>query len=211
MPAREQYQGTWRTFVLLYLALTSSLALIASSAFYWDLVDWFWFVVPFILLPLWGAFLGVTVLSAVHVCSKGRFRRFTAYLPLAVQAVAIVTVWTVPLPEVKRDLDFRWRLEQREEVVRLVLSGELAPAAHGRRQVVRLPRKYRHLSKGGTIEVQRTYETTSIIFFTFLGVPDSWAGFVYRSDDKAPELGPFGSMFIERKRLRTNWYWVIST
>jgi hypothetical protein len=56
--------------------------------------------------------------------------------------------------------------------------------------------------------VQRDGDKLKILFFTFRGVLDSFAGFVYTSDDSAPKNGDFAGEFIINRKVQDRWYYV---
>jgi hypothetical protein len=194
---------------VLIAALVVSFVLIAFKAFFWHLIHLVTpFLMPLLLLMVWGIFCIIAIWSIIHLLRQGRFRRFKPYIPLLVQLASLVIVITVPFTSIMLDLDFRLHLKKREEVVHKVISGELQPNVAHSSSLIRLPREYGYLSKGGgEIMVERSGETIYVFFFTYRGVLDNFAGFMYRSDDSSPRDGDFGGDFFVKKRLRKNWYY----
>jgi hypothetical protein len=148
------------------------------------------------------------VWSLVHVCREKRFKKPKAFIPILVQILSVIIIQAVPFTPMMRDLDFRLHLNQREEVISRVVSGELKPNVEHNSSLIHLPHGYRHLSKGGgDIIVKRNGSETYVFFFTYRGILDNFSGFMYRSDGTMPRDGDFGGDFSEIKQLRGKWYW----
>ena len=74
------------------------------------------------------------------------------------------------------------KLDEREEVVRLMESGQLDLGGE-RSGSVTLPEKYARLSRGGRVLFHITEDGIHVFFFTFVGVLDNFSGFAYLAKD----------------------------
>ncbi len=192
-----------------WLSVGGSVVLLLATWFEWELVDkltpfgWFFFGGIMGLI-----YLGIVVWSLVHLILSFKRDRLRAVLPLAVNALLLVLLFTVPFTAITLDLNFRWRLAEREEVVSMVESGELGPVSPGEMKSFDLPRKYRHLSRGGRVAVQRDKDgTASVLFYTFVGVLDNFAGFIHRADEGKPSSHDFAGDFKTMEKQKDHWYW----
>jgi hypothetical protein len=80
----------------------------------------------------------------------------------------------------------------------------------GRGSQISLPDESKYLSEGGAVFVWRDGKDSWTLFFTFRGVLDSFAGFVYATNDKIPPADAFLGNPIQIIKLAPNWYWYSS-
>jgi hypothetical protein len=122
---------------------------------------------------------------------------------LVVTFVAVVAAVILPFR--------RWKpcLADREEVVGLIASGKLRPNVRHNSSLIALPSEFAAVSLGGVeVVVERNGDQLKVLFFTFRGVLDSFAGFVYTSDNSAPTDGDFAGRFAINRRLEERWHYV---
>ena len=192
---------------LLLLSIISSLLVILNGFFQWSIMD---IITPFLMIPVWlllfGFFIVVTVLAIIQLF------KYKYWQPLAIQIVTILFLFYFPFTETMLDLDFKMHKADREKVVNMVQSGEIKYNVPDSPSLIRLPKQYDHLSKGGgeVIAVQ-TGEHYTILFFTFRGLLDNFSGFVYSPNGKKAIEKDLDEDFIEIKKYAENWYWVSSS
>lgn len=190
-------------------ALAASLALIAVQAFEWNLMDLLTpFLAPLVALPVFLLFVVVGFATLVEAIAGLWKRQFYRLMPLGVCVAALVAAVEVPWTRVMLDVDFQLHRGAREEVVRQIQQGRLRPDPRFGTGLIKLPLRYRNLSAGGGEVV---YEGGEVLFYTFRGVLDSFAGFVYSPSDTAPGFASFGGDLKEVRRLRKYWYWMSSS
>ncbi len=111
--------------------------------------------------------------------------------------------------------EFNWQIDQK----RLTEAAEnIAGGGHdysvlkegGRGTEVSLPEGSKYLSDGGAVLVWRVGKASWVLFSTFTGVLDSFAGFVYATNDKIPPADAFLGNPIEIIKMAPNWYWYSS-
>jgi len=189
--------------------------LLAVSIFRWTLVKVLTpFIEPTLESILGVAFVIVLLWALVHfIWQAKKLGAKRAGTPLLVNVSVLLIVLFVPFSEITVGLNFRWNYSKRMEVVDAVLHGKMnqfITSSGGLGDFIHLPSSYRGLSDGGDIMVCRRDGQTLVFFFDFRGILDSFAGFVYSTDDTTPKNGDFGGRFVEIDHLRPNWYWASS-
>lgn len=103
-------------------------------------------------------------------------------------------------------------LSKREEVVNLVKNKELISDISERPDLIKLPLKYRNLSEGGGEIIIENDQGLSVLFYTFRGVVDNFAGFVYKENNMDITKEDFNcGNILDSKKLKDNWFWVSCT
>ncbi|MFS0725727.1 hypothetical protein [Paenibacillus sp. 1P07SE] len=197
--------------VMLLLAIGSSMALLLMRIFYWKLVDWMTpLFAPFVNLAVIAVFLGSSVAALVYLILPGSRKRRQKLAPLGVQAVAGVLALVVPFTAISLQLDHRSHRAEREAVVQMIAEGQLQPNVDYNPSLIRLPEGYRHLSSGGgEIVAHQIGDNLQVFFFTYRGMIDNMAGFVYSADGSPPDEERFGvTQLLELKPFGPRWYWL---
>jgi hypothetical protein len=197
------------------LALVLFAIVILISLFRWTLVEVLSpFIEPILEIAVGLAFAASLIWSAVHFFRTRKQNSANALLPIAVNITTLLIVVFVPFTRLTNQLNFRWHYAARMAVVSNVLNGLYEGAAQkggGRGDLIAIPAEFPYLSNDGEILRLHRNDTTLIFFFDFRGILDSFAGFVYSSDDTPPRQGDFGGRFRDVERLRPNWFWATST
>jgi hypothetical protein len=198
--------------IILWCSISSGVIIIMTRALLWIIIH---FVTPFYILPLVAAelliFLTCFVYSSGYLIRKRKTMRLKAGVPFLIQVFALMVTFFLPLDSWITDLDFRLNLTKREEVVRMVGTGELKPNISYNDELIYLPAGYRYLSRGGgEIMVEQQKGGYRIFFFTYRGILDNFSGFMYRPDDSPPQNDDFTSDWIQIVKLRDHWYFVAS-
>jgi hypothetical protein len=136
---------------------------------------------------------------------RWRTDRSASLLPLFTLVLLVGTAQLIDFTDLWLRAYFAVGRSGREEIVRQVQAGELRPDAGSR--LIRLPAGYRWLSlDGGEIVVDRD----KILFFTFRGVLDHFAGFVYSPDGSMPTDDDFQGDYFLIRQMDVSWYYVSS-
>jgi len=111
--------------------------------------------------------------------------------------------------------EFNWQVNQKrlaEVAQEIAGGGPDYPVLKdgGRGAEISLPERSKYLSEGGSVFVWRDGKDSWTLFFTFKGVLDSFAGFVYASNGKIPPADAFLGNPIEIIKMAPNWYWYSS-
>ncbi len=198
------------TRVTWWLAVATVVLYCLLSFFVWNLID---VVTPFAAPVLWLPIL-VTATAAILTAiilpiRRWPARRSASFLPLLFLAVCFITTRFIDFTALWLSTNFRFRLAEREQVVRRIESGELRPNVSHNASLIALPREFASVSLGGgEVLVQRQGDKLKILFFTFRGVLDNFAGFVYTSDGLTPKRGDFAGEFIIIRKVRDRWFYV---
>jgi hypothetical protein len=117
------------------------------------------------------------------------------------------------------EVDFRLKLSEREKVVRMIIDKTL-PYDLDKSSLVTIPIEYENLSAGSpNILVEKIDNSTCVFFYTFRGLTDNSAGFVYVPDEKIMtkfKVGQFSSSTIfyepiEITKIADHWYFIANT
>lgn len=172
-----------------WVSVVTSLFILLFTAFQWPLVD---FLTPFLLLPiegvLWLFYLVVAIWSAAHLTwNVQRWR--VASLPLLVCIVLFGIVTLVPITQLWVRYNFAMNKLAREDIVRQVFDGTLQPNVAHNFSLIALAADVSYVSMGGNeIVVEKHDEITYVFFFTFRGILNSYAGFIYVPNSGNPAL-----------------------
>ena len=182
----------------------------AFAFFFWHIVDW---LTPLIAPSLWLPVCGVTVVALIFAVvlpfRRWRSRRIASLLPLAFFILCFVATGFVDFTRLWLRANFRLARTNREQVVRRIALGEFHPNVSYNSALINLPAAFKHLSLGGgDVVIQRRGAQTKVLFFTFRGILDNFAGFVYASDGSPPQNGDFLGDFFIIEKLDDKWYYV---
>ena len=193
--------------MIFWLAITSSSFIISLQFFQWKIIEIITpFLMPFVWLLAYGFFLGVFIVTIIWLIMQKDWK------PFGVLLITIILLFLIPFNQIEIDRDFKVNKSERDEVISKIQDGSFKPNVSYNSSLIHLPHEYEHLSKGGgDIVIEKQSENTSILFFTFRGVLDSFSGFVYSPNDQKPQLGSFGGDFKEIVKIDENWYFVSSS
>ncbi|WP_420628260.1 hypothetical protein [Candidatus Leptofilum sp.] len=180
---------------------------IILTALQWFLVR---FLTPFLMAPAllcsWGLFAILMLITIVYFFREVRKTPKKASLPLLINIVTFLILWFVPFTSLWLEFEFKLNKSQYDEIVLMVENEQIQPGEIG---LAQLPPGYENVSRGGQIIIQKENGVTSVFFFTFRGVLDSFSGYMYRSDDTPPPKNFIGDWFqIERKE--SHWFFCAS-
>lgn len=193
-----------------WLAIAATVAYCLLSFAFWSLIDVVTpFAAPLLWLPVLATTLAAVVASVVLPLRRWKTRRLPSLLPLAFLVACFLVTRFVDFTALWLAANFKLRQADRGEVVQRIVSGELHPNVPHNASLIALPKRYAPVSLGGgEVMVQRDEDKLKILFFTFRGVLDSFAGFVYSSDGSAPKNGDFAGEFIINRKVQDRWYYV---
>ncbi len=204
----------------LWASVVCSLLFVWARVFYRSLEDALPFIGYFIAFTAFVLLLGVLAWTLVVGLIGLRGRRPASLLPFAIALSTLAAMYLLPIGRWLVDYDFRAGLSAREEVVSAIESGRLQDAGlvvtgsypQTGTDLIRLPEKYSHLSRGrGEVVVLRDDGTLTVLFY--YAYPDfegHFTGFVYSSSGPVPvDRVPYRN--VKRiRRLQDHWYWVSS-
>ncbi|MDQ0112442.1 hypothetical protein [Paenibacillus harenae] len=199
-------------YFMLSIGLIGSLTILLQNIYRWTIVDIFTpFIAPFIEMIGYLVFIVCSLIVFVYFVVSKPFQRARNGIPILINIVVLVLVFIVPFTSLTLNLDYRLNKSEREEAIKLVVDESLKPNVPYNTALIHLPNKYEKLSKGGgEIVVKGSGQDTHILFYTYRGVVDNFAGFIYTADGRSPDETLFGD-FIQVKKLDKNWYWVSAT
>lgn len=178
--------------------------------FFWSLIDVLTpFAAPFLWLPVLALALAAIGTAIVLPFRRRQARGFASLLPLVFLAACFIATRFVDFTRLWLAANFKLRYSDRVEVVRRITSGEFRPNVPHNPSLIALPSQFASVSLGGgEVEVRREGDKLKILFFTFRGVLDNFAGYVYTSDGAAPTSADFAADFIINRKVRDRWYYV---
>jgi hypothetical protein len=109
--------------------------------------------------------------------------------------------------------NFRLNVDRRTAVAKEIIEGKenfKISQKGGRGESVVLPPPDDVLSVGGAVLVWREGGNPCVMFFSFVGVLDSFAGFVYSANGKMPPTDAFLGEPIQIIKTAPNWFWYSS-
>jgi hypothetical protein len=174
--------------------------------FFWHFMGWLSpFIAPSLWLPVYALLLLALVLAIALPIRRWRTRRAASLLPLGLLVALVVAANFVDFTHLWLRANFALGRTARENIVRRIAAGELRPNVSYNSELIRLPLLYRELSPGGgEVIVQHD----KILFFTFRGILDHFAGFVYSPDGSRPTNGDFAGDFFIIEKMADRWYYV---
>jgi hypothetical protein len=186
--------------------MAAAVAVLGLTIMQWVLADWLTpFVVPFAWLAAGLVFAVCAVWAAIQaMISRGR-----TWKPGAICVVTILLWGFAPFTWWWVRLEYWSHHDARERIVASVQDGSLAP--NGDPGVIALGDNWPTVSRGGNdLFIERQSEGTYILFFTFRGILDNYAGFLWVPAGGAPrrfrDLGE--SARTEIVPLEGRWFWV---
>lgn len=175
-----------------WAAGAASLLLIAIHALEWSLADW---LGPFLLMPLFAlAWLLFAAVFALALWQGWRRRRdgVRAWSAALLCAGALGFTLLAPFTRWWLQADFRWRLSAREAVIAAVRAGRLTPNVAHDASLIALP-DHPHVSAGGNeIVVERHGTAHYVFFYTYRGVLDQFAGYLWIDGNRDPQAFEMG-------------------
>ncbi len=196
---------------VLWTATLSSVAVLLLTALRWTLVDLIGLYPLLLLQALVGlVFLSAMVWSILYVVFR-RNAKWRDVIPLLICVTAIVAVTTLPFTSLWLMYNFSSHRTVREQIVQDILTGTLQPDKSSSHSLVKLGLDTPAVSMGGNEVIVEKHEgDTYILFFTFRGILDNYAGFLYVPENGDPKLfyDLNESDSTELVKYDTNWYYV---
>ncbi len=191
--------------------IIAGLLLISLYAFTWSIIDR---ITLFLYLPLaavvWGLFIGAGIASLTCI-RKFKDIRYRSLIPAGVCCLSILIVIFVPFTTLWLELDYWIYKKERQKVVRLIKNGELRPNVAHNHRLIKLGIHYPNISVGGNeVVVEAHGDQKYVLFFTFRGILDNYAGFLYVPKDGSPSR--YSDLHEKQVSqiipLDKNWYYV---
>ncbi|RYE26478.1 MAG: hypothetical protein EOP45_03900 [Sphingobacteriaceae bacterium] len=175
------------------------------------------FYVPVIIL----GYLGLVILfifSSIYWIRQ-RKKAIQPFVPFAFSILAIAFMVFFPFTKIALGIDFRLKYSDREKVVRMITNRNIKYDLK-QSSLVEIPSEYKSLSAGSSnVKVEVVDNKICVLFYTFRGLTDNSAGFVYVPDEKIMsrfKVGKFGASNIfydpiEITKIAEHWYFVSNT
>jgi energy-coupling factor transporter transmembrane protein EcfT len=184
---------------LLKLSIISSIIVILYMFFVWNIID---IITPFLIGPVWlavfGFFIWVTVYAIKDLIKNKNWK------PIPIQMITVLLVFFFPFTDVILDINFKIKKDEREEIIKMVETETLKSSAG----LTKLPDKYKNISDGGEIVIERNDNDNLILFFTYRGMLDNFSGYVYSPNDQKPVQNDFDGEIKQIEKIENNWYFV---
>lgn len=196
-------------FTWLFLLLTIATYSLVSF-FFSNIVDVLTpFIAPFLGWPILGLALVAFVLAVVLPFRRWKTKGKATLLPLVILIISLVAAHFIDFEQLWLIANFKFRYKEREEVVKRIADGEFRPNVSFDASVITLPGQLSGVSLGGgQVLVQHDGDKLKIFFFTYRGILDNFAGFIYSSDNSAPKSGDFSGDFYLTNKIQDKWYYV---
>ena len=172
---------------VLFITLTICLLILGAAFFKWFIIV---IITPFLILPFIAVagiiFLFYFISSIVYMWEYRKRHRYAA-VPLIINAAVLLLVVFVPFTRLWLKWNFIHYRAKRERIVKQVLAGELQPNVEYNSHLIELDFSFPAVSLGGNQIVVEEHEGKKyILFYTFRGILDNYAGFLYTPDGGDP-------------------------
>jgi hypothetical protein len=193
----------------LYFSIASSLSLLMSLAFQWNIID---ALTPFLGGPLLGLAWLLVMISVVVASAhayRHRIKGAYAFAPLIVSTGTLLVAFFVPFTQLWLYANFNLNKAAREQVVAKVKSGNIVPNVAHNAKLIALPKDSGVSMGGDEIIVEGPSVNPYVFFFAFRGILDNYSGFLWVPDGGRPEqFGDAGEPGTEIESLGGNWYFI---
>ena len=172
---------------------------------------------PFLVAIFYGLII-LVIISLIYWIRNEEKVRFP-FVPFFVSVFALAVFNLFPFTSLTLHIDFYLKESRREEIVEMIYSNKINYDST-RLNREKIEEKYADLSAGlPEVEVEKINGEIFILFYTFSGLTDNSAGFVYVPDEKVIsqiKLGKFGQSRIfynpiEITKFADHWYFVSNT
>jgi hypothetical protein len=184
----------------------ASVLWVLVNALEWSLID---VLTPFLFPILYmgiGALFLVSGAWALVAVVWNRKLGYVAALPLVLWGLVAIGVWLTPFTRLWLKANYRWYRSDRQAIVRQVLAGTLRSDA---KNLVSLGPKAPYVSVGNNEIVVEEHEgKTYVFFYTFRGILDHAAGFLFVPNGGNPtSFSDFDEANKTRlERIEPEWY-----
>ena len=166
-------------------------------------------------------YLGLLILFIISIIYWvwQRNRAHRPFIPFIFSISTIIFILYFPFNRLTLEVDFRLKLSEREKVIKMIIDKAI-PYDLDKSSLVTIPIEYENLSAGSpNIIVENIDNSTCVFFYTFRGLTDNSAGFVYVPDEKIMtkfKVGQFSSSTIfydpiEITKIADHWYFIANT
>lgn len=194
---------------LLYFSMLSSVLLLISLAFQWNIID---VLTPFLGGALFGLVWLLALLSAALAflhAYRHRSKGAHIFAPLIVSTCTLMVAFFFPFTQLWLYANFHLNKAAREQVLFNVKSGNLVPNVAHNTNLIALPRDSGVSMGGEDIIVEGPSSDPYVFFFTFRGILDNYSGFLWVPDGGRPEqFGDAGELGTEIESFGGNWYFI---
>lgn len=175
------------------------------------------FYVPVIFLGYVGLLI-LSIFSLIYwIRQKNKVNQ--PFVPFVFSILTITFMVFFPFTRLTLEVDFRLKQRNREKLVKMITLKNIKYDLK-QSSFVEIPSEYKNLSAGSSnVKVEIIDNKTCVFFYTFRGLTDNSAGFVYVPDEKIIskfKIGKFGASTIfydpiEITKITDHWYFVTNT
>ena len=163
--------------------------------------------------------LSLLLLGSIIYWVRQRNKAHRPFIPFIFSISSIIFILYFPFNWLTLEIDFRLNLNEREKVVKMIADKTIAYDLKKSSRVT-IPTEYTNLSAGSAnVIVEIIDNTTCVFFYTFRGMTDNSAGFVYVPDEKIMskfKLWKWGASYIfynprEITKITENCYFIANS
>lgn len=182
-------------------------ALLLLAALQWTIID---HITPFLFFPLLalvGLLFLCSTLFSVFMWFRQRRQGLSTARAFGLHMLTLLALLLVPFTNIELWVNFHTKQTDREAVVREIESGKLKPNVAHNPSLVALG-DGRKLSAGGNdVIVATTQGRTYVLFYTYRGLLNNYAGFLYVPEGGKPEeFERIGERTTQLIRFADRWY-----
>lgn len=181
-----------------------SILLILVQILRWDLME---YTTIFLWIPIeygiYGLFIIWFLIILIRMLIKLKSGQKSLIKPSVFMLVTFLIAFYVDFTGLWLNYNFKSKLADRMEVIKLIRNKTLVPNVTHDSQQINLPEKMRHVSIGGG---DILFNQDFVFFFTFRGILDHAAGFIYSEEGLEPSqsLMEYNAIY----KINGNWNWI---
>lgn len=180
------------------LSILSSIMLFLSVFYSQKLFSQLW--ITFVLIQITIIiFFTIILISSILFWIKKNSSYKKKYLPFCISFLCLIAVIILPLTWIRNRTNFFINENNYENAVIGIKQMNIKNT-----QKITLPKKYQNLSDG-KVMVTNIQNQKAILFYTFRGIPDGFAGFLKIDDKQNIDSLYVGQQYYIRD-LGNNWY-----
>jgi uncharacterized membrane protein len=156
----------------------------------------------------------IVLIASLTCLLKFKKIGWKSFVPLCINAVAILFMFFVPIGEFKKNLKFSKNKDIYNKIVIEVLNGKKFPvdgicvdrADNTSFCSVNISNEYPNITTENRIIIEKIENKAYILFYDFVGLKDNYSGFLYVADGGDPKR--YDDAKLKIKFIEKNWYYV---
>lgn len=173
----------------------------------WNLIEEMTvFIYPFYKILIIVLTVFSFLVSVIYFFKKFlKERKYYVCIPVFISVVAFITVHIFFCETKLREYNFYKYREKREEIVRQILHGELAPNDRG---IIELPEELQdeEMAREGYVYVVNYLANEGIYFCTFSGLLETSSGYMYLTDE-SNIVNSSSEEIVVLEKYEERWYY----